>query len=178
MAPELLPLVQELCYIATKRNGINTRRHRARFRKNYYAHAIEVVEAHAGSNKDLRYFEKHNDKGKYQAKINAIKFRMAWLKGQNPKPKKWQEMGLHQLRSLMLKGAGEYAMAKHETMELSLSTTARVKEILSLVRGVIKYDNGAISIIGIDGNLLRSDEVFSYATEYELSLAVTKMVEE
>ena len=79
MDAELLPLVREICYIAVTRNSINSRRHRARFRKNYYAHAIAVVEAHAQSSTELRHIERHNLNGKHQAKIDSMKSHMAWL---------------------------------------------------------------------------------------------------
>ena len=178
MQDELVPLVKELCYIASKRNAINTRRHRARFRKNYYAGAIRVIEAHNGSNAELRYLERHNTNSKHQAKIDAIKSDMAWLVKKHPNPLKWKTMGIIKLRSLMLQGEGEYALAKHETMELSLKTTAKVKEVLSKVKGQIVYDNGSIRTVVIEGQRLTNAQVIAYADGHELSLAVIKMIEE
>lgn len=178
MDSELLPLVRELCHIATMRNEINTLRHRARFRKNYYSHAIAVVEAHNGSSSELRHLERHNANGKVQAKIDSIKSHMAWLVKKHPKPTKWQTMGLHKLRSLKLQGEGEYAMAKHQTMELSLSTTDRVKEILKSIKGTIRYDNGSIVNISVNGTPLNGLEIADHAAQYKLDLAVRDMIEE
>jgi hypothetical protein len=178
MDNELLPLVRELCDIAVTRNDINTRRHRARFRKNYYAHAIAVVEAHAESSSELRHLELRNYQNKHQAKIDSIKSHMAWLVKKHPKPVKWQTMGLHKLRSLKLQGEGEYALAKHETMELSLKTTDRVKEILKRVNGSIRYDNGSIVNISVNGTPLTLKEIADHAAQYRLALAIGKMIEE
>lgn len=171
MDNELLPLIRELCHIAATRNEINMRRHRARFRKNYYANAIRVVEAHKGSNWKLRKL--HPDK--YQAKIDSIKSEMEYLKKEYPKPKKWLAMGLHQLRSLMLKGEGEYALAKHETMELSLRTTDRVKEIMRITGAHIRYDNGSIVNVNVNDVCI---DIQRYAKEFELGVAVSEMLQE
>lgn len=178
MKQELHPLLIELCHLAITRNAINTRRHRARFRKNYYAHAVSVVEAHNESNYALRNL----DPARHQAKIDQIKSNMAWLREKHPKPKKWQAMGLHKLRSLVLQGTGEYAIAKHETMEFSIKYRARVKFITKALDCTLHYDNG--SIVGI---LLRNTinlikyrydlkEIHEHAEQYELNKAVEGML--
>lgn len=176
MNNELVTLIRELCYIASTRNGINTRRHQARFRKNYYAQAIRVVEAHKGSNAKIRHLERFPGNHGSKAALSQEKKNLSYLKAKFPKPVKWLEMGLYKLRSLQLQAAGEYAMAKHETMELSLSTTDRVKYILKTVKGKITYDNGSISNIWINGIILTDDEISSYAKEHELGTAVSEML--
>ena len=179
MDQEIQPLLNELCYLATLRNEINTRRHRARFRKNYYTHALAVVEAHNGSNTELRHLESHNDNGKYQARIDSIKSHMAWLKKKHPKPKKWQTMGLHKIRSLILQGEGEYAMAKHETMEFTIKNRERVKYLTTALMCSVSYDNGAVDQIAFaNGNAIGYRAITQYATQYELNKAVEHMVEE
>lgn len=179
MENEKQPLLNELCYLAKLRNQINTRRHRARFRKNYYAHALAVVEAHNGSNAQLRYLETHNIYGKYQAKIDSIKSNMEWLKKKHPKPKKWQSMGLHKLRSLILKGEGEYALAKHQTMEFTMNNRERVKYLLTELNCGMVYDNGAVDGLTFkNGNFVGFRAIEEYATQFELNKAVENMVEE
>ena len=179
MDHEKQPLINELCHIAARRNAINTRRHRARFRKNYYAHALAVVEAHNGSNIELRYLETHNLNGKHQAKIDSIKTHMAWLKKKHPKPKKWQTMGLHKLRSLILQGEGEYALAKHETMEFTIECRERVKYLLTELHCSMSFDNGSVDRISFgNGNVIGSRDISEYADRYELNKAVERMVEE
>ena len=140
MKQELQPLLIELCHLAVTRNAINTRRHRARFRKNYYAHAVRVVEAHNGSNYELRNL----DPARHGARISAIQSDMARLRQKHPKPKKLQAMGLHKLRSLVLQGTGEYAMAKHETMEFSIKHRIRVKHLIKVLGLRLYYSNGSI----------------------------------
>lgn len=176
MDNELVTLIRELCGIASTRNGINTRRHQARFRKNYYVQAIKVVEAHKGSNAKIRHLERFP--GLYGTKtiLAEEKKKLSNLKRRFPKPAKWLEMGLYKLRSLQLQAAGEYATAKHQTMELSLSTTDRVKYILKAVKGKITYDNGSISNIWINDIRLTDEEISSYAKEHELGTAVGEML--
>ena len=179
MKQELQPLIVEFCHLAVTRNAINTRRHRARFRKNYYAHAVRVVEAHNGSNYELRNL----DPARHAARISAIRSDMDWLREKHPKPKKWQAMGLHKLRSLVLQGTGEYAIAKHETMEFSIKHRARVKYITKTLNCSLSYDNG--SVVGIYMKAVGSDsiishlllkEFYSYAEQYELNRAVEVML--
>ena len=180
MDQELKPLIVELCHIAVTRNEINTRRHRARYRKNYYAHAIKVVEAHNGSNSILRKI--HPDSTKYAAKIAQIKHHMEWLKKQHPNPVKWKAMGLHKLRSLMLQGAGEYALAKHETMEFSIKTRGRVRELCEKLDCHVIYKDGAISQIIIAAthpiSSLTLPDIKKYADQYDLDKAITDMIQD
>lgn len=175
---ELLPLIMELCHIATIRNEINTRRHRARFRKNYYAKAVRIVEAHNQSNKELRRLLHPLYIGRSQARINSIKSDMAWLVKKHPKPKKWQEMGLYKLRSLVLQGEAEYALAKHETMEFSIRKRFRVKDILTAINGRIIYENGSVVYIKTGNTLIAGHDIEKYADQYKLSQAIESMIEE
>ena len=178
MKQELQPLLMKLCHLAVMRNEINTRRHRARFRKNYYAHAVRVIEAHNESNYELR----HLDPARHAAKISAIKSDMAWLRQKHPKPKKWQAMGLHKLRSLVLQGTGEYAMAKHETMEFSIKHRARVKHIMKALNCSLHYDNGSIvgilskNVINLISYRFDLKEIHSHAEQFELNKAVEGML--
>jgi len=179
MKQELQPLLIELCHLAVTRNAINTRRHRARFRKNYYAHAVRVVEAHNESNYELRNL----DPARHGAKIAQIKSNMAWLRQKHPKPAKWQAMGLHKLRSLVLQGEGEYAMAKHETMEFSIKHRARVKHLTKVLNCGLVYNNGSVSSIFARGNFnlstgshLSLKEIHNYAEQFELNKAVEVML--
>lgn len=179
MKAELQPLIIELCHLAVTRNAINTRRHRARFRKNYYAHAVRVVEAHNGSNFAIRNL----DPTRHQAKIDSIKADMAWLRQKYPKPKKWQAMGLHKLRSLVLQGEGEYAMAKHETMEFSIKHRTRVKFLVKALNCKLSYNNGSLDAIMIKGNddnvlldLIDLEAIHHYNEQYELNKAVEVML--
>ena len=180
MGDELLPLIQEICYLAVLRNEINTRRHRARFRKSYYANAIAVVEAHQGSNAKLRHLERHNINGKYQARIDSIKSDMTYLKNKHKNPKKWISMGLHQLRSLVLRSQAEYAMAKHETMEFTIKHRDRVKYLTGELGCFLMYDNGAVNSILFKGSLshLYKGDILKYAEQYELNQAIEVMVKE
>jgi hypothetical protein len=179
MKSELQPLLTELCHLAVTRNAINTRRHRARFRKNYYAHAVRVVEAHNGSNWELRNL----DPARHGARIASIQSDMAWLRQKHPKPAKWQAMGLHKLRSLVLQGEGEYAMAKHETMEFSIKHRSRVKHITKTLNCSLSYNNGSLVAIFMKGNAdnvieshLDLEEIHHYAEQYELNKAVEGML--
>ena len=177
MKQELQPLLIELCHLAVTRNAINTRRHRARFRKNYYAHAVRVVEAHNGSNYEMRNL----DPARHGAKIAQIKSDMAWLRQKHPKPKKWQAMGLHKLRSLVLQGIGEYAIAKHETMEFSIKYRARVKHITKTLNCSLSYNNGSIDVIIMKVNTypdicISLKDMYVYAEQYELNKAVEVML--
>lgn len=193
MERELKPLLIELCYLAAKRNEINTRRHRARFRKNYYEHAIRVVEAHNKSNSDLRHIESqmgfyrkpdnYNDPMivKLEKRKTDILLGMEYICGKyinHKKPLKWQKMGLHKLRSLSLQGEGEYAMAKHETMEFSIKHRARVKHIVTALNCSLRYDNGALNAIYFkDGkDSLSLAEIEHYAEQFELNKAVEGML--
>lgn len=179
---ELRNLINELCNLAVLRNEINTRRHRARFRKNYYAHALRVVEAHNGTSSELRYFDRHNVNCKHQAKIDSLRSNMAWLVKKHPKPTKWKTMGLYKIRSLILQGQGEYAMAKHETMEFTIKHRERVKYITAELNCVISYDNGSIRAISFIGRhadtVLYRKDIIANAEQYELNKAVEAMVEE
>ncbi len=174
MESEVLPLIRELCHIAHVRNMINQRRHRGRFRKNYYSHAVKVVEAHLGSNWELRNL----DPQRHGARIQQVKDQMAWLRQKHPKPKKWIQMGLHQLRSLSLKGEADYAQAKHETMELSIKTRSRVKDLVSKIGCSIIYNNGSIDAIRIkeSGSFLGRKEIESYARDFILSKATDEFL--
>jgi hypothetical protein len=174
MKQELQPLLIELCHFAVTRNAINTRRHRARFRKNYYAHAVRVVEAHNRSNYELR----HLDPKRHGAKIAHIKEDMAWLREKHPKPKKWQTMGLHKLRSLVLQGTGEYAMAKHETMEFTIKHRIRVKFLTETLNCIPCYNNGSIDTFLMKdlARYLYQSEIDLYASQYELNKAVEGML--
>lgn len=183
MDKEKQPLINELCAIAVRRNEINTRRHRARYRKNYYAHALAVVEAHNGSNRKLRYLESVNFIGTKQAAIDNVKSNMEWLKKKHPKPVKWQTMGLHKLRSLILKNEGEYAMAKHETMEFTIKYRDRVKYLSSYLCVSLKYEDG--SIVGMsDYNgkaetvWIGPEEIIKRAAQYELNASIEEMIQE
>lgn len=193
MKNELTPLVNELCYLAVARNAINTRRHRARFRKNYYAHAIRVVEAHNVSNYELRQLRKRLENTKVdtvdgvmevarlQGRIAAIEDSMLYLRQQYPKPKKWQAMGLHKLRSLVLQGESEYALAKHQTMEFSIKHRSRVKYLTGVLNCNLGYDNGSVVAIGFKDkklDALYNEDIHHYAEQHELNMAVEKMVEE
>lgn len=172
-------LMIELCHLASQRNKINTRRHRARWRKNYYSHALSVVEAHNGSNAKLRHLEAHNHNGARQAAIDSIKSNMEWLKKKHPKPVKWQTMGLHKLRSLILQGEGEYALAKHETMEFTIKHRERVKYLLAELDCSMVYDNGAVDGISFkNGNFVGYKAIEAYADQYELNEAVERMIQE
>lgn len=183
MDKEKQPLINELCAIAVRRNEINTRRHRARYRKNYYAHALAVVEAHNGSNSKLRYLKKHNINGSKYGLIRAIKYEMECLVEKHPNPTKWQNMGLHQLRSLILKNQGEYVMAKHETMEFTIKYRDRVKYLSSHLGVSLKYENG--SIVGMsDYNgkaetvWIGPEEIIKRAAQYELNASIEEMIQE
>lgn len=175
-------LVYELCSLAVKRNEINTRRHRARYRKNYYEKAIRVVEAHQGSNAKLRHLEKHNHNGARQAAIDAVLSDMKYIVKENPNPKKWLDMGLHKLRSLVLKAKGEYAIAKHETMEFTILHRERVKYLVAELNCMLSYDNGSIKAIAFKGKgtgaVLYCQDIKERAEQYELNQAIEMMVEE
>jgi hypothetical protein len=196
---EKLPLINELCYLAAQRNAINTRRHRARYRKNYYAHALRVVEAHNNSNYELRslrerlaYANGPNNQNnmksesiKLQARIAAIEDSMLFLRERHPKPKKWQKLGLHKLRSLILQGEGEYATAKHQTMEFTIKSRSRVQYLTSTLNCRLIYSNGSIEAIIFDSDdmvgvveRLSKEEFSRYADQHELNKAVQSMVEE
>ncbi len=190
MNEEKLPFIRELCSIAHKRNEINTRRHRARFRKNYYENAIRVVEAFNQSNAQVRRLDREerwlafqltpSAKKKLEAAKLSIRKDMQAIRNRyinHKKPLKWQTMGLHKLRSLSLKAEGEYALAKHETMELSLSTTPRVKELLAKAGATMHYENGAAFFQvkhDFTFTTLSIEDVSKYAAEYE----VEKMLQE
>lgn len=180
MKEELRPLLIELCHIAVTRNEINTRRHRARYRKNYYANALKVIEAHYGSNSELRKLEK--EPIKYAARIAQIKKNMKFLRCRFPNPSKWHAMGLHKLRSLVLQATGEYALAKHETMEFSINTRDRVREITRKLKCNVAYENGSITAIhfpskGFDDDFLDLEDITYHSEQYELDQAIESMVE-
>lgn len=180
MKKELRPLVIELCHIAVTRNEINTRRHRARYRKNYYAQALKVLEAHHKSNSELRKLEK--DPVANAARIAQIKKNMAWVRKKWPNPVKWKEMGLHQIRSLVLLATSEYAAAKHETMEFSIQTRGRVRQLCSSIGCRVVYENGAIAqIIGhatSPVNCLMPEDMQKYADQYSLDEAIAEMIKD
>ena len=193
---DALPLLRELCHIAAHRNEINLRRHRARFRKSYYSKAIACLEAHNKSNKQSRALEAkllYLESAGYSAhgaqklelkkKLDDIYKRMAYTVSKSGPATKWKAMGIMKLRSLALQGEGEYALAKHETMEYSIKTTDRVKELLELVKGRLVYDNGSILSIYINvgqypNYCLGTEEIEKFATEYKLNQAITSMLEE
>lgn len=175
MEQELKALLIELCYLAVCRNKINTRRHRARYRKNYYAHAVRVVEAHNGSNSETRNL----DPQRHGAKIAQIKSNMAWLVKKHPKATKWKALGLHKLRSLVLQGEGEYALAKHETMEFSIKHRVRVKHIVVALNCSVHYNNGALDMIQMlddSGKFFDLEDIHHYAEQHELNEAVEGML--
>jgi hypothetical protein len=181
MDTDLRPLLNELCYLAAKRNKINTQRHRARFRKNYYEHALRVLEAHNKSSVQLRYMERHSAHGRYKGQINDLLRSMTNLRAKHPNPKKWKEMGLHKIRSLILKNEGEYAIAKHKTMELTIKTRSRVQYLATMLSASIRYDNGSIVNISFGPKVLLDslgrEDIQRYADQYVLDKAVEKMVE-
>lgn len=167
-------LLIELCYIATIRNSINSRRHKARFRKNYYINAVRVVEAHNESNSELRLL----NPSRSQAKIQSIKSDMDWLRKKHPNPKKWKSMGLHKLRSIVLLNEAQYAMAKYETMEFSIKYRNRIAFLSSHADCHIVYNNGSINAIYCFKNkaFLCIEEIENYAKEFELVLALDDML--
>jgi hypothetical protein len=183
MDPELMPLIKELCFIAHQRNLINLSRHRSRYKKQYWNKALKIVEAYMDSNSEIRKLE---SKGNRQARVDQIRQEFAYIRAYNPYPKKWMDMGLMKIRSLILKYEGEYAMAKHSTMEYTFRTNDRVKEILSKINGTVVYGNGAIDCISMLKTISRDnyinyrltpEQIVKYATEYELDLNVEKMLE-
>lgn len=175
MKRELKPLLMELCHLAVLRNEINTRRHRARFRKNYYAKAIRVVEAHNGSNSLTRSL----DHIKHTNAILREFSDMEKLRKKYPKPTKWQTMGLHKLRSMVLKSEGEYAFAKHETMEFSIKHRVRVKYLVNALQCSLHYDNGSlVSVHFKSSGAISLDEIGKHAEQYELNKAVDGMLQE
>lgn len=194
MKRELLPLLSELCYLATLRNAINTRRHRARFRKNYYANAVRVVEAHNGENSETRNIRKQIDQyshaapavrkelSKLNKRLSDIRDEMSFVRQKYPNPKKWKSMGLHKLRSLVLKNEGEYAMAKHETMEFTMKHRVRVQYLMAVLDASMRYDNGSVTMIYFGSKVLcdslNQTDMKRYAERYELDEAVQNMVEE
>jgi hypothetical protein len=180
---ELMPMIKELCYIANERNKINLRRHRARYKKQYWSKAVTVTEAYIGSNSELRKLEL---RGNRQAAVYAIKDRFEKIRSSNPYPKKWMQMGLMKLRSLTLKYEGEYAIAKHQTMEYTFATNERVREILAKINGSITYNNGSISSIRVEktispnnfiGYTLTPTQITEYAVQHELDLNIDKILE-
>lgn len=191
---ELKPLINELCYLSVLRNKINTRRHRARFRKNYYTHAIRVVEAHNNSNYEIRNLRNRLDLLKIEdsddvheaarlnEKISNIEKTMSLLTLRNPNPKKWKTMGLHKLRSLVLQSYGDYAYAKHETMEFTIKNRTRVKFLSDKLNCILNYENGSIKSIVFkdkpDSASLYDADIVSNAEQYELNNAIETMVEE
>lgn len=191
---EIRPAILELCYIAQKRNEINLRRHRAKYKKQYYQNAIHVVEAHNKTNSKLRRLKSKLDQldlsssynvhecANIQSQIQRIEKSMDCLVKLYPKPKKWKNMGLHKLRSLVLKFEGEYALAKHETMELTLRTRLRIKYLLDLINGSFSYDNGSIVLLTINSpegeEFLRERAIAEYAKQHEIDLAVEEMLNE
>lgn len=199
MKQELVPLITELCYIAVLRNNINTRRHRARYRKNYYAHAVRVVEAHNKSNYELRSLRRQFNHltentgfalalrsvdlveiDQIKKRISDIETGMSWLVKENPISKKWKSMGLHKLRSLVLQGTGEYATAKHETMEFSMKHRTRVKQLTIALQCSLSYENGSVTAIRYKGgsDALYLEEIHHYAEQHELNKAVESMIKE
>lgn len=190
---ELTPFLNELCCLAVTRNAINTRRHRARFRKNYYANAVRVVEAHNMSNYNLRSLRGRLNSlsldkvdgvmecARLQGQIKAIETSMHHLRQRHPKPVRWQTMGLHKLRSLVLQGEGEYATAKHQTMEFSIEHRSRVKYLLSVLKCSVHYDNGALNLISFkdedNGGNFDLEMIHHHAEQYELNCAIETIVE-
>lgn len=179
MEEQLGPLILELCHLANTRNEINTRRHRARGRKNYYEHAIRVVEAHNGTNSELRTL----GTVRHQARINTIKSDMDFLKKKYPNPDKWKVMGLHKLRSLSLKAYAEYSMAKHETMEFTIKTRERISVLTSQLECSLYYSNGSIESVGWQTQWngkddLTRDDILKYAEQYELDRSLEGMIQE
>lgn len=174
MENELQPLLRELCYIVTIRNEINSRRHRARFRKNYYANAVRVLEAHNESNSELRKLSPD----RHQARITEIKMKMSFLRQRYPKPDKWKKMGILRLRSLMLKASGDNALAKHEIMELSIKYRKRLAFITKKLNCCLKYNNGSVNVISFDdySSPLTEDKISQYAVQYELNSAVDNIL--
>jgi hypothetical protein len=193
---ELRPLILEICHLATVRNDINLRRHRARSRKSYYANAVRILEAHKESNSQLRYLRNKlentvmNSAGdvhtvaNLNSKIDAILASMEYLRTENPRPKKWLDMGLHKLRSLVLQNEGEYALTKHETMEFSIKNRSRVKHLLKQLNCRLVYDNGSIIYItsknedGLSDNSIHitGSAIKKHATEHELNLAMENVL--
>lgn len=192
MDKERQPLIVELCYLAAKRNEINVRRHRARFRKNYYVHALRVVEAHNNSNYELRQLRSKlevtvpnnvdgiHECARLQNKISLIERSMRSLIERHPKPTKWQAMGLHKLRSLILQGEGEYALAKHETMEFTIKHRERVKYLTNELQCSLRYDNGSVVGIHFSNGLtgLNGADIQAHADKFILDKAVEEMIQE
>lgn len=193
------PLFIELCYIANKRNLLNLKRQRARYKKHYYKNAISVLEAHNKSNSKLRFLKSRLEHtpiktaadvhlcADLQSQISRIELSMKLIVQQNPKPTKWKKMGLHKLRSLALKYEGEYAAAKHEMMELSLSTRSRVRELLKKLNASLKYNNGSVEYVVVDTVLSSNstlneyvfkDDIKKYADQHELNLVVEEILDE
>lgn len=179
MNEEQRPLLIELCHIAVTRNEINSRRHRARYRKNYYAHALSVVEAHNLSNSELRSL----DPVRHQKRIDQIHRQMLKLRVNHPRPIKWQTMGRHKLRSMILKATGEYALAKHETMEFSIRTRERVRELTKALQCNVEYENGSVTCIHFNADSIKMiadyidiNAIQHYAEQYELDQAVHSMI--
>jgi hypothetical protein len=183
MDNELLPIIKEICHIAATRNEINTRRHRA----------IRVLEAWNGSNSLLRglkiqektqlsvaKYNKVKPGHELNNKISKVELDLKDIRDRNKLPKKWKEMGLYKLRSLMLQGAGDYALAKHDTMKFSMNTSSRLKHLLNLVNGFVHYNNGSIDTImyGQTGKvkMITIEQIDQYAVQYRLENAITSML--
>jgi hypothetical protein len=81
---------------------------------------------------------------------------------------------------LMLQGAGDYALAKHDTMKFSMNTSSRLKHLLNLVNGFVHYNNGSIDTImyGQTGKvkMITIEQIDQYAVQYRLENAITSML--
>lgn len=181
---ELLPLVYELCHIADRRNKINARRHRARSRRNYYANALRVLRAHSIPTIALIGIKTKADHNPYKKYEGFTWHEIDHLITQYPNPKKWKKMGLSQIRSLILKNEGEYVLAKHETMELTIATRERVRFLAAKLDCYVRYGDGSIKCItftsGPASSIYSIDmkQIERYSVHYELTKAMEKMVEE
>jgi hypothetical protein len=190
LKPEKLSLIRELCYIAHKRNEINHRRSKARWRKSYYQKALKIVEAFKEDSSELRkvtnniksmvrvYDVSQLEKRQHQIKFEMAQVRIAWLKQHENLPKKWINMGSMKLRAMILKSEAEYARSKYDTMVFSEKTTKRVKDILKALGARLHYDNGYVTAVSSYANDLATDrtEIAEYSKEFELSKAIDNML--
>jgi hypothetical protein len=202
---EKISLIRELCYILNKRNNINARRNKARWRKSYWQKAIKVVEAFKGDSSELRKLNKQvqerysrEDVSHLEKRLNDISIRMhsvrqEWNNSHNSLPKKWIAMGPMKLRALVLKAEAEYSKAKYDTMVLSEKTTKKVKAILKDLDCFINYDNGYVTSITSyevhprqwkTQNFIHTElaidmaTIAKYAKEHELNKAIETLLKD
>jgi hypothetical protein len=181
--------LRELCYIVYRRNLIEAKRNRARYKIYYYQAIKRRVEAWSGQNSSARRLkamsQAYNAAGadveakQYDAQLATLESTFAWLRTRGPKPQKWIDAGAHEINRLILKHMAAYTKTKYDAMTHTKKTHRRTLLLLKSLGLKLIWRNGSVDcIVSRAGQEAISSKAYikKLHDEWLAEKAITKML--